>query len=62
MHNPVTDADERVVEVINAALVRTDQNNTILLANTVGQTFTDTNTNITYTVSAVQLTAGRSPA
>ena len=59
VHNPVTDADERVVEVINAALVRTDQNNTILLANTVGQTFTDTNTNITYTVSAVQLTSGQ---
>ena len=57
--NPVTNANERVVEVINDALVRTDQNNTILLANTVGQTFTDTNTSITYTVSAVQLTSGR---
>jgi len=59
VHNPVSDLDETVIEVINPALVRTDKNNTILLANTVGQTFTDTNTNITYTVSAVTLTSGR---
>ncbi|ATQ43306.1 hypothetical protein CSW64_13200 [Caulobacter mirabilis] len=55
--NPVTNNNETVVEQISPVLVRTNQGNFILLAQTVGQTFTDSTTDpanpVNYEITAV---------
>ncbi|KQW78785.1 autotransporter outer membrane beta-barrel domain-containing protein [Brevundimonas sp. Root1279] len=52
--NPVTNANETVVEVLSPVAVRTSQNNVILLANAVGDVFANPAGGI-YTVTAVSL-------
>ncbi len=57
--NPNTGATEHVVEVISPVLVRTDANHTILLAQTLNQTFTDSKTGKSYQVIDRTLSSGR---
>ena len=54
--NPLTGATETVVQVLSPISVVTNQNNSILLVNQVGDTFTANGLN--YTVTAVTVDAG----
>ncbi|MEH0196128.1 hypothetical protein V7S57_09825 [Caulobacter sp. CCNWLY153] len=51
--NPVSGASEKVVEKLTTVAVRTEAGNIILLATTVGDTFTDPQTSKAYEVTAV---------
>ncbi|MBU3972384.1 MAG: hypothetical protein KKE42_01145, partial [Alphaproteobacteria bacterium] len=56
--NPVTGVTEEIVEVLSPFAVRSNLGNIILLATTIGDTFTDPETGEAYQVTGVTLNAG----